>query len=154
MKNIFINITGSWEKVHWAICIVITVLAGHFLYAEHEGRTRELSTINTTVVEQDIEEFNTMAERLAQLEMLPPVRMQWAYIKAIAEEYGVDLSLSDSKGKLYRGPLASWDGEIKGDMGAILVTAIEMQETVPMYLYDFDVNQNKATIKLAVLGSE
>ena len=98
----------------------------------------------------------TQAERLGQLEVLPPVRNQWNFVAAIARKYGVTIDIlgNSPRDNMYNGPLAAWHGELKGSVTAALVAAMEIQKAVPTYLYTFSANGGNATIAFSVLGSE
>ena len=112
---------------------------------------------NLSTRESDIQEYNTMAERLAQLEVLPPVEEQWRYLPAIANRYGVDLKVLNSRGGksgMYKGPLEAWDAELSGPVGAVLVAALEIQKTVPTYLYQMHMGDGTARVGLSIIGSE
>ena len=111
--------------------------------------------INDPICGKDIKKFNTLAERLGQMEELPPVKAQWKYIVAIAKEFGVTLKRQSITGDgYYSGLLASWDGEISGTTGAVLVVGNLFQETVPTYLHEVAINADRASLKFSVLGGK
>lgn len=146
----------QWEWPHWLVLAVVLVICVNQVYKRQEARMQTAQFSNVEVIDEDIKAFNTQAERLAQMEVLPPVRNQWDYVTAIADQYGVTLSLVSDKNVsgTYNGPLASWTADLKGAVGAVLVAAKEIQEAVPTYLFDISLKDNSATIRLSVLGSE
>ncbi|OUS27840.1 hypothetical protein A9Q99_13860 [Gammaproteobacteria bacterium 45_16_T64] len=149
------KILNSWGVMQWAIILVVLVLCSHKVFKRQSTRIQQASQENVAFLEQDIQEFNSMAERLGQMEELPPVRSQWAYVSAIADEFGVILSRKDGgRGEYYKGPLASWDGSISGSPGTVLVTADAFQQTVPTFLYELSISKGKATLNFAVLGGQ
>ena len=103
-----------------------------------------------------------MAGRLAQLEVLPPVKKQWDFVPAITAKYGVGLRVigsSDERGKIskggmYSGPLAAWNAEISGSLIPVLVAVREIQQTVPAYLFQISIKKGEAKIGVSILGSE
>lgn len=143
----------GWSWLHWMVLLFISLLAANEVYERQLARVRQVNASQLQVIEEDIHEYNTMAERLATLEVLPPVKEQWDYVVAITNKYGVTMQYSTG-GADYSGPLAAWGGRISGDTGPVLVVAKEIQETVPTYLYDFVLNENTAAFDFAVLGSE
>ncbi|OUS03187.1 hypothetical protein A9Q81_07290 [Gammaproteobacteria bacterium 42_54_T18] len=147
---------SQWEWAHWLVLAVVLMLSVNQVYKRQANRIQAEEFSNVDVIEEDIKAYNTQAERLAQLEVLPPVRSQWSYVTAITDQYGVDLSLVSDKNVQgsYNGPLASWTADLKGTVGAVLVAAKEIQAAVPAYLYDITLKGNDATIRLSVLGSE
>lgn len=153
-----INFSGfsqslGWNLAHWAVFGVILFVSITEVYDRQLERLAMAKTSQIEVIEEDITQYNTMAERLATLEVLPPVKEQWDYVVAIAKKYGVKMSYQPGSSK-YRGPLESWGGRVSGSTGPVLVVAKELQETVPTYLYDFNINAGKASFEFAVLGSE
>ena len=88
----------NWGWLQWLILAVVTVIAVREVYQRQMERLQVLDTSDVEVIESDIQEYNTMAERLAQLEVLPPVEEQWRYLPAIANRYGVDLKVLNSRG--------------------------------------------------------
>ena len=106
-------------------------IAAKEVYERQVMRLTVLDQSDVEIIESNIQEYNTMAERLAQLEVLPPVKEQWRYLPAIANRYGVELNvLKDQGAGMYDGPLVGWNGELKGRVGSVLVTALEIQKTV------------------------
>lgn len=149
------DFVSSWGLMHWMIVVVVFSLCTHKVYKRQVIRIQQASTENVTYLEKDIQEFNTMAERLGQMEELPPVRAQWAYVVAIAEEFGVTLKRENTSGRgLYRGPLSSWGGGVSGQTGAVLVAINSFQQTVPTYLHGLTINGDSATVKFSVLGGK
>lgn len=144
-----------WNWVQWFGIAAIIAISVKEVYQNQIDRLRALDTQNVEVIEENIQEYNTMAERLTQLEMLPPVEKQWQYVPAIASRYGVDLTVlgKNAKGK-YAGPLQAWHGELDGRVGSVLVAAVEIQQTVPTYLYGISISNGNATLGFSVLGSE
>ena len=143
----------SWGAVHWVLVVAVVILASQKVYKRQEVRVKNSSLANVEIVEEDIKKFNTLAERLGQMEELPPVKAQWQYIVAIANEFGVKLKRQSITGDgYYSGPLASWDGEVSGATGAVLVVGNLFQETVPTYLYEIAINADRASLKFSVLG--
>jgi len=147
---------SQWEWPHWLVLAVVLVVSVSQVYKRQEARIQTAQSSNVDVIDEDIKAFNTQAERLAQMEVLPPVRNQWSYVTAIADQYGVNLLLVSDKNVsgTYDGPLASWTADLKGAAGAVLVSAKEIQEAVPAYLFDITLIDNSATIRISVLGSE
>lgn len=146
----------SWSWVQWLAIVVVLVIATKEVYQRQAARLALLDEKQIEVLEEDIQEYNTMAERLAQLEVLPPVKNQWTYVNAIAKKYGVKISVlgSGHRQGMYEGPLAAWHGELQGNVTAVLVAAKDIQKTVPTYLYTFSANKGVANIGFSVLGSE
>ncbi len=147
----------NWGWLQWLILAVVTVIAVREVYQRQMERLQVLDTSDVEVIESDIQEYNTMAERLAQLEVLPPVEEQWRYLPAIANRYGVDLKVLNSRGGksgMYKGPLEAWDAELSGPVGAVLVAALEIQKTVPTYLYQMHMGDGTARVGLSIIGSE
>ena len=147
---------SQWEWTHWLVLTVVLVLSINQVYKRQANRIQIAMFSNVEVIEEDIKAYNTQAERLGQMEVLPPVRSQWGYVTAITDQYGVELSLvSDKNVKgAYNGPLASWTADLKGAAGAVLVAAKEIQAAVPTYLFDITLKDNEAIFRLSVLGSE
>lgn len=143
----------GWEWIHWVVVAVVLVIATSEVYQRQLQRISKVDSSKIDVIEEDIHEYNTMAERLATMEVLPPVKDQWDYVVAIAKKYGVEMTFT-SDDTDYQGPLEAWGGRVRGNTGPVLVVAKEFQETVPTYLFDFSLNGNEATFEFAVLGSE
>lgn len=155
------NATGrgfwkNWSLLHWIMVALILLMAVNEVYQRQINRLAMLDRTQIEVVEVDIEEFKTQAERLGQLEVLPPVRNQWNFTAAIARQYGVTIHTLGHgfREGMYDGPLMAWHGELQGPITAVLVAAREIQKTVPTYLYKLTVNGGNATIAFSVLGSE
>lgn len=146
----------SWSWLHWVVIALVLVIAVKEVYQRQVKRLAALDSAQLEVVEEDIQEFKTQAERLGQLEVLPPVRNQWNFVAAIARKYGVTIDIlgNGPRDNMYNGPLAAWHGELKGSVTASLVAAMEIQKAVPTYLYTFSANGGNATIAFSVLGSE
>lgn len=146
----------NWSLLQWAVLGLTLVIAVKEVYQRQVKRLAQLDSAQIEIVEGDIEEFKTQAERLAQLEVLPPVRSQWHFVSAITRKYGVTLHTlgSGPRPGMYDGPLMAWHGELKGSVTAALVAAQEIQKTVPAYLYTFSASGGSATIAFSVLGSE
>jgi len=146
----------SWSILHWVMIGVVLLISVKEVYERQIKRLAILDSQKLEVVEEDIQEFKTQAERLGQLEVLPPVRNQWNYVAAIAKKYGVKISIlgSGPRQDMYNGPLMAWHGELQGSVTAALVSAKEIQKSVPAYLYKFSANGGNATIAFSVLGSE
>lgn len=150
-----VGFVRNWTWVHWVAIVAVLVIAVKEVYQNQIRRLQTLDQQNVEVIEQNIQEYNTMAERLAQLEVLPPVEEQWKYIPAITGRYGVELTaLGTEHSGMYTGPLVAWHGELTGKVGSVLVAALEIQQTVPTYLYQIDIKNGKATLGFSVLGSE
>lgn len=143
----------GWGWLHWLVLAVVCVIAVNEVYSRQIARVQQVDVSKIDVLEKDIHQYNTMAERLATMEVLPPVKDQWDYIVAIAKKYGVEMKFS-SDDTPYAGPLEAWGGSVSGRTGPVLVVAKEFQETVPTYLYGFTVDGKSASFKFAVLGSE
>ena len=146
----------SWSILHWVIIALVLVISVKEVYERQVKRLALLDSQKLDVVEEDIQEFKTQAERLGQLEVLPPVRNQWSYVEAIARKYGVRISIlgSGPRQDMYSGPLMAWHGELQGTVTATLVAAKEIQKSVPAYLYKFSASGGNSTIAFSVLGSE
>ncbi|MEE2730514.1 MAG: hypothetical protein VYA55_06795 [Pseudomonadota bacterium] len=144
----------NWTWVHWVALAAVLVISVKEVYENQVKRLQVLDQNQVEVIEQNIQEYNTMAERLAQLEVLPPVKEQWKYVPAIAGRYGVDLNVLSNPANMYNGPLRAWNGELEGKVGSVLVAALEIQQTVPTYLYKLNIKNGKATLGFSVLGSE
>ena len=143
----------GWGWIHWLVLALVLLVAVTEVYDRQTQRLHNLEASKLDVIEEDIQQYNTMAERLATLEVLPPVKDQWDYAVAIGKKYGVELAYQAGTTK-YRGPLEAWGGKVSGSTGAVLVVAKELQETVPTYLFNFSLTGNTATFDFAVLGSE
>ena len=153
LKNRQLPDMFGWGWLHWLVLAVVVVIAASEIVERQSQRVRTVDASKIDVIEEDIHEYNTMAERLATMEVLPPVKEQWNYVVAIAKKYGVDMQYS-SGDTPYNGPLESWGGRVSGSTGPVLVVAKEFQETVPTYLYGFNITGNTASFEFAVLGSE
>ncbi len=154
MRTLNIGFVRNWTWVHWLAIAAVLAVSVKEVYQNQVERLRVLDQSQVEVIEQNIQEYNTMAERLAQLEVLPPVKEQWKYIPAIVGRYGVEMSVLSSASNMYNGPLQAWNGELEGKVGSVLVTALEIQQTVPTYLYELNIKNGKATLGFSVLGSE
>lgn len=155
----FQNLTQnqSWKQWSWmqyAVLAMTIFLTINTVYKRHNQRIEPVTAVNIETMEEDIQEFNTMAEQLGQLEKLPHVAEQWAYAKAVTANLDVEIAPLYSKKDAYRGPLASWDGVLTGNTGQVLAAAKKIQETVPTYLYGYRVDGNNSRITFSVLGSE
>jgi len=146
----------SWSWMHWLAIVAVLIVASKEVYQRQVARLARLNSTQIHSLEQNLQEYHTQAERLAQLEVLPPVRNQWHYVAAIADKYGVKINIlgSDHRRDMYEGPLASWNGELQGPVTAVLVTAKEIQKAVPTYLYKISISGGSAKIAFSVLGSE
>ncbi len=151
----------AWTWMHWLVIALVLVISVKEVYGRQVQRLKQIDQQQVSVIEEDIQEYNTMAERLAQLEVLPPVKKQWDFVTAITGKYGVQLKVlgvntpgSQQRGKMYEGPLAAWNAELVGSTISVLVAAQEIQNTVPTYLYQFSIRQGEATLGISVLGSE
>lgn len=141
--------------MHWLVIAAVMIIAIKEVYENQVQRLRALDQSDVEVIESNIQEFNTMAERLAQLEVLPPVKEQWRYLPAIANRYGLELKVINGTARnMYEGPLVAWNAELKGRVGSVFVAALEIQKTVPTYLYQLEVKNGEATVGLSILGSE
>lgn len=157
MKNFKVpEFVSEWEWSHWAVLALVLFFTTHQVYKRQMIRVGQTAFADVEVIEEDIKVFNTQAERLAQMEVLPPVRNQWSYVTAIADQYGVEISLISNRNTpdSYNGPLVSWTADLKGNVGAVLVSAKDIQNAVPAYLYDVKLRGNDAAIRFSVLGSE
>ncbi len=149
------NFWKTWGVAQWVIVAVVLALVSHKVYQRQNVRLHQASMENVAVLESDIQQFNSMAERLGQMEELPPVRSQWDYVKAIADEFGVDIQRgSVAGGGFYKGPLSSWDGTLSGDTGAVLVAINAFQQTVPTYLHELTLGGGTAQVTFSVLGGQ
>lgn len=146
----------SWTWVQWLVIAVVLLIAVKEVYQRQVTRLALMNIGQIKTIEQNLQEYNTQAERLAQLEVLPPVKNQWKFVTAIAEKYGVKINIlgSGSRDDMYSGPLAAWHAELQGTATAVLVAAKEIQRTVPTYLYKISVSGGNAKIAFSVLGSE
>lgn len=144
----------TWKWTHYSLVAVVALITIMEVYQSYQNRLLSVREINIANIEEDIQEFNTMAEQLAQLEELPDVAEQWAYAVAVSNIFNLTLTPTSNHQSTYSGPLASWSGRIAGPTGQVLAAAKRIQETVPAYLYDFDINGNRASIILSVLGSD
>jgi len=142
------------------------------IISRHQQRVAPLAQESIETIDENIQEYNTMAEQLGQLEILPPVGDQWAYAKAVAAHFLVELNTTNSSvnrktnfnGQAnfnkktnsvgYTGPLAAWTGSIVGSTGQVLAAAQKIQETVPAYIYSFQISGDQSQLTLSVLGSE
>lgn len=148
----FLKLLG-WGWLHWLVLAVLVGVISNEIYLRQLNRIKVIDTSQIEAIEENITEYSTMAERLATLEVLPPVKEQWDYVVAIANKYGVDMRYVSSASN-YRGLLNSWGGIVSGSTGPVLVVAKELQETVPTYLYGFTIDGDRASFEFAVLGSE
>lgn len=146
----------SWSWVHWIAIVAVLLIVGKEVYQRQVARLSRLNSSQIHSLEQNLQEYHTQAERLAQLEVLPPVKNQWHYVTAIADKYGVTIHIlgSGHRRDMYDGPLAAWNGELQGPVTAVLVTAEEIQKAVPTYLYKISISGGSAKIAFSVLGSE
>lgn len=149
-----VGFVKNWTWVHWVALVAVLAISIKEVYENQIKRLQMLDQNQVEVIEQNIQDYNTMAERLAQLEVLPPVKEQWKYVPAIATRYGVDVNVLSSGNGMYNGPLKAWNGELDGKVGSVLVAALEIQQTVPTYLYKINIKNGKATLGFSVLGSE
>ena len=150
-----VSFVKYWTWVHWLAMAAVLAISVKELYENQVARLRALDQQSVEVIDENIQEYNTMAERLAQLEVLPPVERQWQYIPAIASQYGVELRvLAQKQSGMYDGPLQAWHGQLSGRVGSVLVAALEVQKTVPTFLYQIVIKSGEATLNFSVLGSE
>ena len=149
-----VGFVKNWTLIHWAAVLAVFVISVKEVYQNQIVRLQMLDQNQVEVIEQNIQDYNTMAERLAQLEVLPPVKEQWKYIPAIATRYGVDVNVLSNANGMYDGPLKAWNGELDGKVGSVLVAALEIQQTVPTFLYQININNGEATLGFSVIGSE
>lgn len=149
-----VGFVKNWTLIHWAAVLAVLVISVKEVYQNQVVRLQMLDQNQVEVIEQNIQDYNTMAERLAQLEVLPPVKEQWKYIPAIATRYGVDVNVLSNANGMYDGPLKAWNGELDGKVGSVLVAALEIQQTVPTFLYQVNINNGEATLGFSVIGSE
>ncbi|MBA57477.1 MAG: hypothetical protein CMK89_23755 [Pseudomonadales bacterium] len=149
-----VGFVKNWTLIHWAAVLAVFVISVKEVYQNQIVRLQMLDKNQVEVIEQNIQDYNTMAERLAQLEVLPPVKEQWKYIPAIATRYGVDVNVLSNANGMYDGPLKAWNGELDGKVGSVLVAALEIQQTVPTFLYQVNINNGEATLGFSVIGSE
>ncbi|PCJ34056.1 MAG: hypothetical protein COA99_15000 [Moraxellaceae bacterium] len=147
---------NHWEWSHWVVLALVLIISVNLVYERQVTRLNQMASTNVDVIENDIKQFNTQAERLGQMEVLPPVRSQWGYVTAIADQYGVEIKLvsTENSSASYDGPLASWTADLEGFPGAVLVAAKDIQAAVPVYLYDLSLKESNATVRFSVLGSE
>ena len=149
-----VGFAKNWTLVHWIAVLAVLAISIKEVYQNQIIRLQMLDENQVEVIEQNIQDYNTMAERLAQLEVLPPVKEQWKYIPAIATRYGVDVNVLSNAVGMYDGPLKAWNGELDGKVGSVLVAALEIQQTVPTYLYKLNIKNGEATLGFSVIGSE
>lgn len=154
LAKVKVGFVQNWTWVHWIAVVAVLVISVKEVYQDQVKRLQLLDQDQVEVIEQNIQDYNTMAERLAQLEVLPPVKEQWKYIPAITARYGVELNVLSNGSGMYNGPLKAWNGELEGKVGSVLVAALEIQQTVPAYLYKVNIKEGKATLGFSVLGSE
>ena len=143
-----------WGWMQYLLFACVLFMAFTEISTRHNQRIKPVQTADIELIEENIQEFNTMAEQLGQLEKLPPVAEQWAYAKAVAKSFKVKVRYVDNGSGTYRGPLNSWSGVLSGPTGSVLAGAKKLQETVPTYLYAFSINGNNAQITFSVLGSD
>ena len=163
------------QYVLFTLALLITVSE---IVSRHQQRVAPLAQESIDTIDENIQEYNTMAEQLGQLEILPPVGDQWAYAKAVAAHFLVELNTTNNSvsrksnfnGRAnsnihanfnnknnraeYTGPLAAWTGSIVGPTGQVLAAAQKIQETVPAYIYSFQISGDQSQLTLSVLGSE
>ncbi|MBL4869226.1 MAG: hypothetical protein JKY67_22925 [Pseudomonadales bacterium] len=150
-------IRGSWKEWGWMqfILMALTILfTVNEIVSRHNQRVAPLAQESIAIIEENIQEYNTMAEQLGQREVLPPVGDQWAYAKAVAAHYLVELRPTKTGKGTYRGPISAWSGIVVGPTGQVLAAAKKIQETVPAYIYGFQISGNQSQLTLSVLGSE
>ena len=149
-----VGFVKNWSLIHWVAVLAVLAISIREVYQNQIIRLQKLDQDQVEVIEQNIQDYNTMAERLAQLEVLPPVKEQWKYIPAIAARYGVEVNVLSNALGMYDGPLKAWNGELDGKVGSVLVAALEIQQTVPTYLYKVNIKNGEATLGFSVIGSE
>lgn len=162
MSDKTVRFWKSWSWVHYLALGVVLAISVKQVYERQVLRLAKLDKQQVEVIEEDIEEYHTMAGRLTQLEVLPPVKKQWDFVPAITAKYGVGLHVigtndgrnRSSKVGMYSGPLAAWNAEISGSVIPVLVAAREIQRTVPAYLYQISIKKGEAKIGISILGSE
>lgn len=146
---------AGWRWQHWLLIILVLSVAGYEMVDRQFKRLQTYNNTSLDHIERSIAEYNTLAEQLASMEKLPPVKTQWNYVSAIANTYGVNMKLQGKKGasNYYTGPLDAWNGNLDGYVTAVLVTARKMQQTVPVHFYGFNIANEKMTLSFSVLGS-
>lgn len=149
------RIFAGWQWQHWLLIVLVLSVAGYELVDRQLKRLQVHNNTSLDHIERSIAEYNTLAEQLASMEKLPPVKTQWNYVSAIANTYGVNMNLRGKKGasEFYTGPLDAWNGTLEGYLTSVLVTARKMQQTVPVHFYGFSVANEKMTLSFSVLGS-
>ena len=149
-----LNFISQWGWMQYSVLVLALAFTISEVYDRHSQRIKPVTQVSIETMEEDIQEFNTMAEQLGQLEKLPPVSQQWSYAAAVTRNFQVMMKPIEKSKSTYRGPLASWSGVLSGQTGQVLAAAKKIQETVPTYLYGFSINGNQSQITFSVLGSE
>lgn len=118
--------------------------------------TRELPS-DFSRLDGDINEAQALISDFVAAPVLPPLEVSWREVSAALELSGVELmpddgSMVNGSVSSYDGPLKHWAGMVNGDAKTILAAVKKIQETEPVYLLDYSMDDGEFKLYLAVVG--
>ncbi|HEC1425406.1 TPA: hypothetical protein R1W95_002212 [Pseudomonas aeruginosa] len=108
-------------------------------------------------LDRNIQEAQTLISDYVAAPVLPPLEETWREITAALELNGLELkpddgSMANGSVSTYEGPLKHWGGLVEGDAKTILAVVKKIQQTEPVYLLDYSMNDGEFKLYLAVVG--
>ncbi len=98
----------------------------------------------------DVAELGVIAE-------LPRIEDIWRKLSNASQQYGISIKAyteSDAEQlQLYKGPLKHWSGIAKGETKLVLYTLKTLQESVPIFLYEYKIEGDGILINFSVVGT-
>lgn len=108
-------------------------------------------------IDQIISDLEYDITELSELSPLPPLRKQWQLLAAKAQLAGVKMEVVPDPvnfgfANTYMGPLQNWAAVLSGDPRVVLALAMDLQEEIPIYLYDYSVDSEGMKLNVVVVG--
>lgn len=104
-------------------------------------------------IERQIAQVQQSVIELESKPSVPLITDSWGRFLKLADRLGVFVTPEDSTDRpFYEGPLKSWNGTVTGDVRSVLISLVEGQRLLPLYLYSYDLKDGKLTVDFSVVG--
>ncbi|ELQ8317821.1 hypothetical protein ACVXHM_17585 [Pseudomonas aeruginosa] len=108
-------------------------------------------------LDRNIQEAQALISDYVAAPVLPPLEESWREVAAALELNGLELkpddgSMANGSVSTYEGPLKHWGGMVDGDAKTILAVIKKVQQTEPVYLLDYSMDDGEFKLYLAVVG--
>ncbi|MBM3105720.1 hypothetical protein IIE18_11265 [Pseudomonas sp. V1] len=109
-------------------------------------------------IDAAIEESKSEVQRFSELDRLPRLERSWKTLSAALELNGIKLEAFDHNnssemGSTYSGPLKGWPGQMSGNPQVVLSSVRELQQVIPIYLYDYSIADGVMKLNFVVVGT-